>query len=71
MAVCRMPMSIARGASAMSAMSALPMLRGRFFAPLLERYQDHDINPANETAGQVAAPQIINERMTLVQYEKD
>ena len=48
----------------------LQMLKAAF-APLLERYQDYDINPANETAGQVAAPQIINERMTLVQYEKD
>ena len=48
----------------------LQMLKAAF-APLLERCQDHDINPANETAGQVAAPQTVNARMTLVQYEKD
>ena len=32
----------------------LQMLKAAF-DPLLERNQDHDINPANETAGQVAA----------------
>ena len=32
----------------------LQMLKAAF-APLLERCQDYDINPANETAGQVAA----------------
>ena len=47
----------------------LQMLKAAF-DPLLERYQDHDINPANETAGQVTALQTVNERMTLVQYKK-